>query len=392
MKNELVTIPGSGMAFYEEDRFGKVMAFANQISKAAIVPDALRGKPADIAIILLNGVELGLQPMQALQGIHVVNGSPTLNGKSMLSLIRSRAPFIKISFPVNTMQEVHCKMIRGDEEFTSEWTWDRAEMAGLTGKKNWQKHRMEMMRWRCVAECARIICPDVIQNVYLPEEVEQDPDSPPPPPFKSEIDITAEVEKTKEKLADPENVESSTKKDVIVEAQVISQASKNVVANDLEANEMADIIQMIPNRDFTITIGGFKGKQLWQIEIKDLRAYLETINKSMESKGKTKPVKLSDVHTAMIANISAYLSKFDSILAGPEETKVDEKIVPEVVLEMALEEKIAQARDARTKHKTVKDSTFSLEPPNPPDPDVELPSHDLFPPEEMPQGQSEATP
>ncbi len=52
-----------------------------------------------------------------------------------------------------------------------------AEMAELlrpsrSGKPTaWQKYPKTMLRWRCATELARAVYPDVVSNVYTPDEL-----------------------------------------------------------------------------------------------------------------------------------------------------------------------------------------------------------------------------
>jgi hypothetical protein len=56
-------------------------------------------------------------------------------------------------------------------EQQSVWTLDRAKLARLMGKPNWQAHPGAMLVARATAECARLIAPDVLLGLpYIVEE------------------------------------------------------------------------------------------------------------------------------------------------------------------------------------------------------------------------------
>ena len=71
------------------DGMGDVFRLADALAKAdGFVPRHLSGKPAAIAAVILTGVELGIGPMEAMRGIHVVEGKPTMSAEMMLARAR----------------------------------------------------------------------------------------------------------------------------------------------------------------------------------------------------------------------------------------------------------------------------------------------------------------
>lgn len=60
---------------------------AGKIASTDFVPDSMKGKPAAVAACILAGREMGIGPMAALQGIHVIKGKPGLSANLMRQLI-----------------------------------------------------------------------------------------------------------------------------------------------------------------------------------------------------------------------------------------------------------------------------------------------------------------
>ena len=52
-------------------------SLSDKLAKSALIPEALRNKPADVAVVLMTGAELGLGPMLSLRSIYVVKGKPS---------------------------------------------------------------------------------------------------------------------------------------------------------------------------------------------------------------------------------------------------------------------------------------------------------------------------
>src|SRR5688572_12579945 len=65
----------------------EVQSLAEILSKSALLPEALKGKAADIVVSILAGQELGLAPMAAIRGVHVVQGKPLLAADTMVGLV-----------------------------------------------------------------------------------------------------------------------------------------------------------------------------------------------------------------------------------------------------------------------------------------------------------------
>ena len=67
----------------------EAMRLADMLAGSELVPKDFRGKPANVLVAVQWGVELGLQPMQALQNIAVINGRPSLWGDAVWALVKS---------------------------------------------------------------------------------------------------------------------------------------------------------------------------------------------------------------------------------------------------------------------------------------------------------------
>jgi hypothetical protein len=49
-----------------------------------------------------------------------------------------------------------------------------ASAMGLVGKDNWKKQPVVMLKWRAISACCRVVFPDVIQGMYMTEELNPD--------------------------------------------------------------------------------------------------------------------------------------------------------------------------------------------------------------------------
>lgn len=76
---------------------------------------------------------------------------------------------------------------------------------------------------------------------------------------------------------------------------------------DYNQEDSAAIIEKIDNRDYEVPIGTLKGKKLCQIPLRELKEMLDRVTTA--SKGK----KLNDVQKKYIANVGAYILKYESV-------------------------------------------------------------------------------
>ena len=74
----------------------EMMRLAETLAGSNMVPKNYRGKPADALAALLWGQEVGLSPLQALQGIAVVNGRSAVGGGATLALVRAHPACVSI--------------------------------------------------------------------------------------------------------------------------------------------------------------------------------------------------------------------------------------------------------------------------------------------------------
>lgn len=152
------------------------MQFAEALSASNLLPRAYQRQPANVLLAMQLGDALGIPPIQAINGIHVIDGKPTASADLIASLVRRAGHKLRVAEeqtpdgPVVTAQLIR----RDDPDFMFEVVWDRAKAkaAGLAGKGNWSKHEGQMMRNRAITEIARQGASDALYGVaYTSEEL-----------------------------------------------------------------------------------------------------------------------------------------------------------------------------------------------------------------------------
>ena len=156
------------------------LAYADALSKASLLPEQFRGKPADVLLAMEWGAALGMSGMQAINSIHVINGKPGLSANALAALVRQRGHRMRV---IGDSQSATASIWRKDDpefEYSVTWTLDMARKAGLLGgkgKENWDKHTMAMLKARAQTAVVRDACPELI--IGLPGDDTDDGDDTP---------------------------------------------------------------------------------------------------------------------------------------------------------------------------------------------------------------------
>jgi hypothetical protein len=167
----------------------EAMRFADMLSKSALVPKDYQGNPANCVIAMQWGMEIGLQPLQAMQSIAVINGRPAIWGDAMIALVKGSGLLESITENVGEDVATCSVKRRGEAEVSRTFSMADAKRAGLAGKQGpWAQYPKRMMQMRARAWALRDVFPDVLRGVFVAEEAQDIP---------KERDITAEGETIK---------------------------------------------------------------------------------------------------------------------------------------------------------------------------------------------------
>lgn len=171
MSTELETTSG--------DALHARMEYAKALAVSDLLPQAYRGKPANVLVAIEYGRALGLEPMAAIQGIVVIQGKPTASAQLVGALVRRAGHRLRVRLVTDDKGHpaAEATVIRSDDpdyEFRAVWTMERAKAANLVSKGgSWQTYPAAMLKARAITEVARDACPEALAGVaYTPEELE----------------------------------------------------------------------------------------------------------------------------------------------------------------------------------------------------------------------------
>jgi hypothetical protein len=190
---------------YEHSLDAKV-AYAKLLAGSGLLPKSYQRQPANVLFALEYGQALGISPIAAMMGIHVIDGRPCASSGLISGLVQKAGHRLRVTGNDKTAT---CTITRADDpefKFTFTWDMDRARQAGLTGKQVWKNYPAAMLRARAITEAARAAASDVLYGLgYTPEELGADAldyapgetmvtaETPPAPPEAGSEAASAEI-------------------------------------------------------------------------------------------------------------------------------------------------------------------------------------------------------
>lgn len=144
---------------------------ADMFAKSGYFTDAKDA--AQIGVKVLAGREMGFGPFASVNGVHVIQGKPTVGSNLMAAAVKAHP---KYDFRVTHLDDEQCSIeFRQEGEPIGVSTFD-LEDAKAAGTKNLQKFARNMLFARAMSNGVRWYCPDVFMGatVYTPEELGSD--------------------------------------------------------------------------------------------------------------------------------------------------------------------------------------------------------------------------
>jgi hypothetical protein len=160
--------------------FAEAERFARMLAASELVPREYRGKPEAILVAMQWGYEVGLNPLQAMQNIAVINGRPALWGDAALALVRGHAACEYVREGVEGEGDARygwCEVKRrGEPPQRRTFCVADAKRAGLWGKAGpWQQYPDRMLQMRARGFALRDVFPDALRGVITREEAQDIP-------------------------------------------------------------------------------------------------------------------------------------------------------------------------------------------------------------------------
>src|SRR5262245_52220553 len=155
---------------------------ARLMASSDLVPKDFRDRPANVLLAVQLGLELGLNPMQAVQNIAVINGRPVVWGDALLGIVQKSGLLQNINEEITGEgddMEARCVVKRkGSKSITRIFSVADAKKAGLWEKRGangptpWVTFPKRMLQMRARGFALRDGFADVIKGLHLREELD----------------------------------------------------------------------------------------------------------------------------------------------------------------------------------------------------------------------------
>jgi len=146
--------------------------YSRALATSNMLPAQYRNRPENVLWAMEYGRTIGLTPMAAITGVHVIEGKPTASAGLISGLVRKAGHRLRVT---GDDTRAVAEIVRSDDPdhvFRSEWTIARAKQAELLGKGTWKKYPAAMLKARAITEVARDACEEVLYGLhYTPEEL-----------------------------------------------------------------------------------------------------------------------------------------------------------------------------------------------------------------------------
>lgn len=159
--------------------FDELARFCLAVSRSGLAPRGIT-TPEAIMVAVQAGMEVGLKPFQALQGMAVINGRPSLYGDAALAVVTAHPEFHDIE---ETLEGTGEKMVasctvkrKGRLPIKRTFSVADAKQAKLWGKAGpWTDYPQRMLPMRARSWAMRDSFPDALKGVGIIEEQEDIP-------------------------------------------------------------------------------------------------------------------------------------------------------------------------------------------------------------------------
>ena len=242
----------------------EALAFAEMLSKSNMVPKDFIGNPGNILVAVQWGMELGLQPMQAMQNIAVINGRPSLWGDSVIALVKA-SPTCEYIIEEVGDDSATCRVKRrGEPEQERSFSTADAKAAGLLGKQGpWSQYRKRMLQMRARSWALRDVFPDVLRGMPIAEEVMD---------TEKEINPAPARRQTGKQAAEAAKQQADAEVDAAARAELVDRLEK--IAEEEGEVAYADAFADL-GKQGRLTVGADEHKRLKAIAAETTRAMRE---------------------------------------------------------------------------------------------------------------------
>ena len=182
--------------------FEECYRLAKMLAISGMVPDSYKDKPEACCVAVMQGLEMGLSPIAAVNSIAVINGRPSVWGDGALAVVRASG-LVESFKETDDGETATCAIKRRDEAepIVRTFSMRDAATAGLAGKAGpWKSYPQRMRQMRARSWALRDGFADVLKGLHIAEEAQDIPMR----------DITPSAPRAKQALLDVPDIPDGT--------------------------------------------------------------------------------------------------------------------------------------------------------------------------------------
>ncbi len=182
MDTQLATIQNApvNLASLAPNNIGEAMQLAEIMSKAGLVPDHLKGKPADCLMIVMQAQRWGIDAFQVAQCTSVVHGRLCFEGKLVAAALYAMGAIEgRLEYDITGSGQTASIKVSGKPrggtkiETVTGSVKDWRTFGKDKQQNNWDKSPEDMLVYRGTRQWARRYAPDAMLGVYTPDEMDE---------------------------------------------------------------------------------------------------------------------------------------------------------------------------------------------------------------------------
>lgn len=159
------------------EQFTMLERYASVAARAALTGQN-KLTEAQALLIILKGFSIGIDPLESISQIYVVDNKPSMSAQMMVALANRSGVLSSLKIPdteevraANMAKVIAIRKDRPDDQYIGTFTLDEARAANLVGKNNWKNYAPQMLINRAVSIVLRRACPEVLSGMYMVEEL-----------------------------------------------------------------------------------------------------------------------------------------------------------------------------------------------------------------------------
>jgi hypothetical protein len=168
------------------------LGLAHHFANSGFFKDACDVSKAVVKVVF--GEELGIGPGASMQGVHIIEGKPSLSANLLGTLVKRSGRYDYRPQKVDDAEAAVAFFENGEEVGVSTFTLEQAKAAGLVrAKSGWERFPQAMLFARALSQGVRWYCPDVTAGspAYTPEELGAEVDQSGEPVYvESEVEVS----------------------------------------------------------------------------------------------------------------------------------------------------------------------------------------------------------